>query len=86
MATGERNGGEVNGGDANFHRQYDRQIRLWGLAAQQRMTSASRALILSSAERFPRSCPWRRRAPAPGPNKTRLTPCGAQAQESWCVA
>jgi hypothetical protein len=62
MATGERNGVEVNGGDANFHRQYDRQIRLWGLAAQQRMTSASRApilVVLSSAQRFPRSCPWR---------------------------
>jgi len=88
MATGERNGVEVNGGDANFHRQYDRQIRLWGLAAQQRMTSAFRALIflvLSSAERFPRSCPWLL-APAPGPKKMRLTPCGAQAQESWCVA
>ena len=25
-------------GDANFHRQYDRQIRLWGLDAQKRMT------------------------------------------------
>mmetsp|Transcript_56173 Transcript_56173/g.90944 ORF Transcript_56173/g.90944 Transcript_56173/m.90944 type:complete len:342 (+) Transcript_56173:3-1028(+) len=25
---------------ANFHRQYDRQIRLWGLAAQQRMSGA----------------------------------------------
>ena len=25
-----------DGADANFHRQYDRQIRLWGLAAQQR--------------------------------------------------
>ena len=88
QAKGERDGGEDIGGDANFHRQYDRQIRLWGLAAQQRMTSAFRALIflvLSSAERFPRSCPWLR-APAPGPKKMRLTPCGAQAQESWCVA
>jgi hypothetical protein len=27
--------------DANFHRQYDRQIRLWGLAAQQRMTGGN---------------------------------------------
>ena len=30
--------------DANFHRQYDRQIRLWGLDAQKRMTGNASAV------------------------------------------
>jgi len=35
---------------ANFHRQYDRQIRLWGLAAQQRMSGTCALLLVFSEE------------------------------------
>ena len=55
-----------DGADANFHRQYDRQIRLWGLAAQQRMTGehfATRAAVLQASRvRTPREQGGRRQA------------------------
>ena len=53
-----------DGADANFHRQYDRQIRLWGLAAQQRMTGehfATRAALQASRVRTQREQGGRRR-------------------------
>ena len=55
----------TDGADANFHRQYDRQIRLWGLAAQQRMTGdhlATRAALQASRARTPREPGGRRQA------------------------
>ena len=42
--------------DATFHRQYDRQIRLWGLAAQQRMSGSMHASAVEYVTRDSAVC------------------------------